>query len=345
MNSQQKRFWNAITILNLFFSTMICLYHNNGYVFYDDGSLSKSVKNVIDISQNGFLANISVPLFMFLSAFLFYRNIDWDRIKEKMLTRVRSLVIPYVCWNAITGGAVFLMQSIPFIRSKMAVREMALFDPISVVKGLTITPYDGVLWTVLQLILFTAIAPVIYTLLKNKYVGIIALIGAFLIGTTEWNIPLLVHGNGHLFTYLFGAYVGLHWYQKVLAYEYKYVHYIVSLLIVALLCVLYEFDVYNVLCQIVGMFALYILANYIAGYVEECSKICYGLSFWIYAIHDWLEPCIMKLWFMFGIKGNSGALFSTFAGAAVTIALCVSCAKICKKMTPKVYSILSGGRG
>lgn len=105
------------------------------------------------------------------------------------------------------------MQSIPFIRSKMAIREMASFEFGSVIKGLTIAPYDTVLWTMLQLIIYVVLAPIFFLLLKNKYVGLFALMGAFAVGLTDWNIPLLVHGNAHLFTYMFGAYAGLHWFQ------------------------------------------------------------------------------------------------------------------------------------
>lgn len=104
MEVKMKKFWNAVTILNLFLSIMICLYHNNGYAFYDDGSLSQRVKDTIDVVHNGFLANIPVPLFIFLSAFLFYRNMDWVKIKHKMISRIRSLCVPYICWNLIAGG-------------------------------------------------------------------------------------------------------------------------------------------------------------------------------------------------------------------------------------------------
>ncbi len=44
----KKRFWNTITLLNLFLSVMICVFHNGGYVFYDDGSVSEPVKHIID---------------------------------------------------------------------------------------------------------------------------------------------------------------------------------------------------------------------------------------------------------------------------------------------------------
>lgn len=345
MEQKNERFWNTVTILNLFFSIMICLYHNNGYYFYDDGHLAYGVKRVIDIVHNGYLANIPVPLFIFLSGFLFYRNIDKNKIKDKMFSRVRSLVVPYVCWNFITGGVLLLMQSIPFIRSKMAVREMASFDLLSVIKGLTITPYDGVLWTVLQLIIFVACAPLIYYLLKNKYIGVLVLIIYLLIGFTEWNIPFLIHGNGHLFTYVLGGYVGLHFFDSIKNMSWRPMHYILAGIVIIFLCVLYEYGIYNVVCQIAGYAALYIGANFLAGYATQVSRKCYGLSFWIYAIHDWLEPCIMKLVQLTGLKGNMGALVSTFIGAAVTIFICIICARICKKLLPKLYMILSGGRG
>ena len=48
-DESKRRFWNTVTILNLFLSIMICIYHNNGYAFYDDGTLSRETKFVIDI--------------------------------------------------------------------------------------------------------------------------------------------------------------------------------------------------------------------------------------------------------------------------------------------------------
>ncbi len=168
---------------------------------------------------------------------------------------------------------------------------------------------------------------------------------AFALGFTGWKIPLLIHGNEHLFTYLFGAYIGLHYYKKIQELDFKSIHCSIAIALTIVLCILYEFDVYNVLCRIVGIGALYLLAWSVAGYTTRASEVCYGLSFWIYAIHDWLEPCIMKLWFMTGVKGNIGALIATFGCAAITIVICIICAKTCKRMIPKLYGILSGGRG
>lgn len=168
---------------------------------------------------------------------------------------------------------------------------------------------------------------------------------AFAVGLTNWDIPLLVHGNMHLFTYVLGGYIGLHWFTKIYEFNIQKFHYICALLIMVILCILYEYGIYNVLCQAAGFGALYALAYFIADYAENCSVTCYGLSFWIYAMHNWLQPCIMKLWLITGIKGNIGALISMFACAFITIILCIFCARICKKLMPKVYLILSGGRG
>lgn len=243
------------------------------------------------------------------------------------------------------GGVLFLMQSIPFIRSKMAVREMASFELGSIIKGLTIAPYNTVLWTILQLIIFVALAPIIFWSIKNKYVGLFTLIAAFAVSLTDWNIPMLIHGNVHLFTYVLGAYIGLHCSQKIYEFDIQRIHYIFALLIVVMLCALYEFGIYNILCQITAFVALYIVAYFIAHYTRNCSVTCYGLSFWIYAMHNWLQPCIMKLWLLTGIKGNIGALAGLFGCAFLTITLCMFCAKTCKKWMPRIYLILSGGRG
>ena len=51
---------------------------------------------------NDELAHIAVPLFFFMSGFLFFYRTDFSfaTYKQKLIKRVHSLLIPYLLWNA-----------------------------------------------------------------------------------------------------------------------------------------------------------------------------------------------------------------------------------------------------
>ena len=48
-----------------------------------------------------YLIETCVPFFFMISGYLFFRTYDKSKWKEKMLSRVRTLLIPYMVWNAI----------------------------------------------------------------------------------------------------------------------------------------------------------------------------------------------------------------------------------------------------
>ena len=47
------------------------------------------------------IVNVAVPMFMILSAVMFYRNYSLEKTKDKYISRVKTLVIPYLFWNFV----------------------------------------------------------------------------------------------------------------------------------------------------------------------------------------------------------------------------------------------------
>lgn len=345
LENREKQFWNGITNLNMFLSIMIVIYHTNGYYFYQaNGGVSDLTIEIIEFVWHGLFATIPVPLFIFLSAFLLYRNISKNTMVQKMKKRVRSLVIPYMLWNGIAALFLWILQTIPFIARHMEVREKESFDILSLLRGITIEPYDGVLWTVLQLIIFLIMLPVIYMLVYNKYIGLLIVILSYFVAVGTWDIFFLIHGNSNLFYYCTGTYIGLHGYKYLAKVKNRY-YLVGATLILLVILTLYHMDIRNILFNMVAILCIYTIFIYTGKYTQNSSQICYGLSFWIYVIHNLLQPCIMKMIQMFGPSGNIGAWMNFVLSPVITILICIVVAKICKKITPRCYSVLSGGRG
>ncbi len=74
------------------------------------------------------LARIAVPLFFFLSGFLFFFRSDFSfkTYGQKLKKRVRTLLVPYLFWNAIVFFAFLFTQ--PFLSSVTSGRNLPVAD-------------------------------------------------------------------------------------------------------------------------------------------------------------------------------------------------------------------------
>lgn len=144
-----------------------------------------------NLLANG-VAQLAVPGFFMLSACLFYRNLDsFSGIGKKWHSRLYSLLLPYLAWNAIYYLLhVFVMRDAP-----LSWQELIL--------AASKYTYNPVFWYVYQLILLVLLAPVIYLLLKNSFVCLMALVGVLILIYFRVDLPLL--NEDALFYYLLGA--------------------------------------------------------------------------------------------------------------------------------------------
>lgn len=64
------------------------------------------------------LSRISVPLFFFISGFLFFyhANFNLSTYKNKLKSRIKTLLIPYLLWNLI-GFLIFSIKHLQILES------------------------------------------------------------------------------------------------------------------------------------------------------------------------------------------------------------------------------------
>lgn len=74
------------------------------------------------------LARIAVPLFFFISGFLFFYHTDFSMkmYKQKLKKRVRTLLVPYLFWNTVVFLLFFLTQI--FFSSMTSGRNKLIVD-------------------------------------------------------------------------------------------------------------------------------------------------------------------------------------------------------------------------
>ncbi len=152
----------------------------SGYLFYRNLTWKKIPeklkRRVVSLVIPFFIWNflyycLAVPGFFMCSGYLFYRNLTWKKIPEKLKRRVVSLVIPFFIWNFLYYILHLTARKIPYLGQ--------LFDtavPFSLpefINAVFFYKYNPVFWFMLYLILFSFLSPVIYGILKQKWIGLI----------------------------------------------------------------------------------------------------------------------------------------------------------------------------
>lgn len=171
-----------ITNISFVCAIMVIALHSYGikYLFNEADHFSILGGYVISYVSHG-LATVAVPFFFFVSGYLLFRNVETiERLLEKLKRRIKNLIIPYVCWNALYF--VFYVVS-----SKSPVRIVPVqmdYSVCGIIEGIFFHKYCFNLWFLLNLIVFTYICSVpMFYLLRTKWVW---LIWSLIVCSTLW---------------------------------------------------------------------------------------------------------------------------------------------------------------
>ncbi len=298
----------------------------HGHVYLADSTpIFKEFNYFID----GFIRGRSVPIYYFISGYVFFVGITLTKEKyiQKLKNRVKTLFIPYIIWNtvAILIGLIcflpFLERFFPnlgtikidFSLSSILYsywdRSYGIFksftDNAEYVPN-TCFPEDKPLWFLRDLMIVVLTTPIIYWILKRtKYYFVLALgllwfvLGLFgdLLHTTQLVIAY--------FFFTFGAYMSVN--KKDMLIEFgKYfrlsifLYITFSLLYVAMIHV---YPIANRVIHQINIFVGLIFAYNIATWLLE-KKICKpnkflaSASFFIYVTHTLICTYILKIHFL-----------------------------------------------
>ena len=134
-----------------------------------DAPAAAFVQNLI--SQG--LARVAVPLFFWMSGFFFFLDYGGTRREygAKLRARVRTLLVPFLFWNAATLLVFGVVQALPATRGMFAaatrfVCDYRLADYLSALLGLERFPAAYQFWFIRDLMVVVLLAPVGQLLLR-----------------------------------------------------------------------------------------------------------------------------------------------------------------------------------
>lgn len=104
------------------------------------------------------LFDVAVPTFFFISSFLFFRYLDFERIKSKIKSRFKSLIVPYVIFSVVF--AIFFM-TIDYFNGSGVLNIKSL--PADIYKA----TYDPPIWYLRTLFYYFLMSPIVLSLIKR----------------------------------------------------------------------------------------------------------------------------------------------------------------------------------
>lgn len=313
------------------------------------------------------IGNIFVPLFFFISGFLFFYRTTWGQevYKRKLKSRARTLLVPYLFWNGIVLLFTFMIALPLFSSFFPHARELHLSVPdifrefwavrLGNDENEVLYPIAYQFWFIRDLMVVVALTPLIYLYVRyTSWIGIV-LLGFCWYMALETGIP----GFSVLSLFFFsaGAYFSINNRNLVLDFKplFLLVAIIYPLLVIADLYTIQSFSnrppVYVEWIHRAGILVgIILIVNLVAhalkqGHIKSSAFLA-SASFFVFAFHEpvFLNNFRKVLYRFFPPVNEFWLIVFYFITPAFVVLISLAVYRILKKYLPAFTNIITGGR-
>ena len=330
------------------------------------------VSRVLD----AFLAHTIVPVYSFISGYLFFLVKEWNKkvYFDKIKKRIHTLLIPYLLWNGI--GIILV-----------AIKQLSCFDTFISVSGTCIDfsfqnilscfymyngklsvpsaitdyaqlvqtqyyPINTALWYVRDLMVVVVCTPVLYFLLKKIKAYVIIVLGILYLLFGFYHIDWHLYQLASVFLFFsYGALIGLQRMNLVDVFK-KFFKISIILYPLCSLCYLFVQGYYSnvaVLIRTVNMFAFIAFAFNVTSWMLHCVpqwltfKNIGASGVFIYMAHCLVLSRMLKILFFIITPDTGMGMANCYICAALfTIILLIGTYFLLRKYMVSVLNILIG---
>lgn len=309
------------------------------------------------------LAAISVPMFYFISGFLFFYKTERFTLQiyeHKIAKRIRTILVPYIIWNLIVIALSFLSQVfLPGLLSGKndLIVNYSLSDWLwafwntdhSFISGKEgAYPICYQFWFIRDLLVVILFSPLLYVGINKLRAYLIVILG--ILWLFGWWVDIVGLSCGAFFFFSFGAYFSIR--KKNFVQIMKTSFPLASIIYVGIIIFELCFDIkgwsryIHSLGIIVGIIsAVSITSHFIEKGKWEPNKFLSSSSFWIYAYHAMPLALVLKLLFkLLKPQTDITILFIYLFAPFVTILIGLGIYWEIKKYFPRFTAIITGGR-
>jgi len=346
-------YWKKKTIVSFVLSIFVMFIHMSSFsqYSYQDSSCYEIINFVKIITKNSF-ARVAVPLFFMMSGATLFRKYEAIQYKTILIKRIKTLLIPYFCWNII--NVIFsIITSYSFVsnyfvgRQKIELSFSNLFYSIFFYKGNI--PH----WFLFALIIFTLATPMFDYITEKKRIGCVII--AMLITIENFcdlvRLPEMMYFESEAIVYyLIGCFIGKHYFGEFIGKVSKRIYILSGILfvIITVYKVGASYDcfkalkMFDILIMIIYAFSFWFISDVFVNKVSLKSYM--GNSFFIYMTHVNISAIIIKLFYLIFPKTPLMSIANFIVSALLTIVvICITCSFL-RRFMPAIYKILSGNR-
>ena len=304
------------------------------------------------------LCRIAVPIFFFISGYLFFVRLEhWDTKAwvGKLKKRVKTLLVPYLLWNIIAFLMLLAIDCGKMMIKNCPPQFQDLQSLFCNAGGLRLFwdaksgyPLNDPLWFIRNLLVFVTVAPIIFLFLKKlKIMGLSLLYIAYQL--CQGTIAVLwLEG---LFFFSFGAFFSICMKDFYLCFtKFRYIPAIVCVLL--LIAIVFTYSDFPVSCEVcrrlltlIGTVAVIaIVGKYADNGRLKGIQLLSKSSFLVYAAHGLILPYLLFAMRRTLPQTQLVLILDYFIAPFLTIIILVFAYKLLNRLMPKTSLILLGGR-
>jgi surface polysaccharide O-acyltransferase-like enzyme len=316
----------------------------------NSSGLSDFIRNLISESA----ARTAVPLFFLMSGYFLFLGFSWsiEDYKNKIKAHIKTLLIPFLFWNILTLSLFALGQYIPatqvyFTWEKTQIFTFGAYEYVNAIIGIDRFPVSYQFWFIRDLMVLVFLMPVIYLIIK--IIPKIFFAGIFLLWF--FNLWPVYIPSVEAFAFFYAGTYFAYSNTSLFALD-RFGSAILSSYSVILLIDVFSkgYDFNNYIHNIGLLFgvasALYISKALVGiNIVKNTLLWTAGCSFFVFAVHEPLLKIARKIIYkVISPSSDTIVLFLYFAIPILVIGLSILLYIIIKAISPRLLSIISGGR-
>lgn len=300
------------------------------------------------------IGEMGVPCFFLISGYLFFQNFSFSVscYWQKMYKRLKTLLVPYLFWNLLIIGALWVVETIPFIESmfnddgKKLVHDFSFGDfAMAFWDFKNNKPILTQFWYVRDLFLLCAVSPLLYLLLRYTRNWVLFVFAAYWFVTPE--VPCTESG---ILFFSIGSVVAMSGRSLLECLVTHHVQLLLSMLLLIsgdymLAGTAIGFYWHRVLIFI-GVFAIIAFIGMLVqrGRLRDLPWLT-GASFFIYAAHDPMIRFIRKFSLRLGVTESEWQMVTLYlASVVIDVVVAFVVYSLLRRFAPKFLKFISGGR-
>lgn len=353
------RFPLAIFVLIEHVFTTAGFYVHGKEIMLDDFPILLEINNLI----GGFVRGQSVPIYFFISGYLFFHGIRLSpkTYLNKLKRRIRTLLIPYIAWNtiALLFPLIFRLPCFSSILPNITAQETYFslskfvsyyWDYWQSPVDNAIYPIDVPLWYIRELMILAIMSPIIYHCIHQFRLGFIAILFIFWATITHWDLGYPNQLLTGLSYFSWGAYFSIC--KKEMVDTFKR-YFSLSIALYIILGILYAISQHNYPCYstllkqiniIFGVIFAFNLAYYLI-HTRFITVNYYWMSysFFLYVTHKIVYDRMLQLMYYLIKPTNDFGMITVYVLTAINLLIgSLICYEILRRLSPPILRFLTG---